>query len=348
MTLRFRRLRRTLLFIGAIAVLGPPGLAAQDVATLSVEENFRREPNGLLLARLSTGARVRVVDRDGPWSQVAVTGWVWMASLEASEDPAFDLGVSVDGGENLRLQPSGTIVGRLEEGTLLSEISRQPSWAEVSRVGWIWSASLQMAEGSEPTPAPSSAAAAAASANAGPSSRRPGGFVTVGPAGAPLLTAPDGDTLAVAEGASQLQVIAREGNWSRVRIEGWMWMPSGGDETTAAADEEEPLAPSDLALGNEDLAGRVVNWTLQFISLERAEAVRTDFFEGEPFLLTRFGGGDGAFVYVAVPPDRLSEVEGLVPLERVEVTGRIRTPSSVLTGAPILDLLSLERAPRTP
>ena len=127
-----------------------------------------------------------------------------------------------------------------------------------------------------------------------------------------------------------------------------MWMPSGSDEASAATDEGEPLAPADLVPGNENLAGRVVNWTLQFISLERAEAVRTDFFEGEPFLLTRFGGGDGDFVYVAVPPDRLSEVEGLVPLERVEVTGRIRTPASALTGAPILDLLSLERAPGTP
>jgi hypothetical protein len=90
--------------------------------------------------------------------------------------------------------------------------------------------------------------------------------------------------------------------------------------------------------------GRVVTWSVQFISVERAEAVRTDFFEGEPFLLTRFGGTEGPFVYVAVPPDRLVEVEGLVPLERIAITGRIRTGASVLTGTPIVDLLSLERS----
>ena len=90
-------------------------------------------------------------------------------------------------------------------------------------------------------------------------------------------------------------------------------------------------------------AGRVVSWSIQFISLERAEAVRTDFFEGEPFLLARFGGPDGPFVYVAVPNDRLSEVQGLVPLETVAVTGRVRTGASSLTGAPIVDLITIDR-----
>ena len=71
--------------------------------------------------------------------------------------------------------------------------------------------------------------------------------------------------------------------------------------------------------------------------------MRTDFFEGEPFLLCRFGGDGGQFVYVAVPPDRLSEVKGFVPLEYMTVTARVRTGASVLTGTPIVDLLSVER-----
>jgi len=87
----------------------------------------------------------------------------------------------------------------------------------------------------------------------------------------------------------------------------------------------------------------VVSWELQFISLERAERVRTDFFEGEPFLLTRFGGGEGPFVYVALTAERAQELRGLVPLERLRVTGRVRTGASSLTGTPILDLVALER-----
>jgi hypothetical protein len=84
------------------------------------------------------------------------------------------------------------------------------------------------------------------------------------------------------------------------------------------------------------------------ISLERAEAVRTDFFEGEPFLLARFGGGDGAFVYIAVPPERMGDVEGFVPLERISITARVRTGGSSLTGTPIVDLISIERSRETP
>jgi hypothetical protein len=87
----------------------------------------------------------------------------------------------------------------------------------------------------------------------------------------------------------------------------------------------------------------VVSWQLQYISLERAEEIRTDFFEGEPFILARFGGPEGSFVYVALPPDRVLEIQGLVPLERIAVTGRVRTAASALTGTPIIDLVTLER-----
>jgi hypothetical protein len=50
-------------------------------------------------------------------------------------------------------------------------------------------------------------------------------------------------------------------------------------------------------------------------------------------------------VYVAVPPERLGEVEGLIPLERIRVVGRIRTGAAVLTGNAILDLVEITRLP---
>ena len=36
-----------------------------------------------------------------------------------------------------------------------------------------------------------------------------------------------------------------------------------------------------------------------------AERIRTDFYEGEPFLLARGPADENAFVYVAVPPERV-------------------------------------------
>jgi hypothetical protein len=94
-----------------------------------------------------------------------------------------------------------------------------------------------------------------------------------------------------------------------------------------------------------DYRGEVLQWDLQFISLERAEEIRTDFYASEPFLLTRMVDGDAGFVYVAIPPERLSEAQGLSPLERIRVVGRVRTGAARLTGSPILELLSLDRIP---
>lgn len=357
MPFRLRTLRGALLLAGGL--LGAPlgNITAQEDATVRIEENFRREPNGLILARVSPGAELQVLDTRDGWSQVDLSGWVWLPSLQVSSDPDLELVVAASGGENLRAEPSGEILARLVDGALVAELERIPSWARVSRIGWIWTASLADASrggsASSPTAGPpvSSSSIPARPAPEGPrepAARAPGGFV--GSAGGPILAAPDGDTLAVARPSSDVEVVRREGNWVRVRLEGWMWMPA----SAAAAPSDAPigatsaLEPGDLSANPEGQAGRAVEWTLQFISLERAEEVRTDFFRGEPFLLTRFGGGDGPFVYVAVPLDRLAEVEGLVPLETITVTGRIRTAASSLTGVPIVDLASIRRSRRAP
>jgi hypothetical protein len=118
-------------------------------------------------------------------------------------------------------------------------------------------------------------------------------------------------------------------------------MPPG--DSAVVGGDPGAITPADLRSDPQGSAGRLVAWQLQFISLERAEKVRTDFFEGEPFMLTRYGGADGPFVYVAVSRERVTEIQGLVPLELISVTARVRTGASSLTGTPILDLVSLER-----
>jgi hypothetical protein len=335
-------------FVAGAAVL-PATSSAQGTARVRMDENFRREPNGVVLGRLSAGAPLLVLERSGNWLQADVEGWVWLSSLQRSEGE-FDLVVSVAGGENLRSGPRGSVVGRLEEGTLLEELGREPGWAQVRRRAWIWSASVEAAAApatsvaTPPTAAGTSPAAGREVAGAAPPARRPEGFATVGPGGAPILTSPDGDTLAHARPTSDLQIVAREGNWARVRLEGWVWMPAGAAAGPAGSETPAALVPEDLSREPATHVGRVVAWALQFISLERAEEIRTDFRQGEPFLLTRFGGPEGPFVYVAVPQERLTEVQGLVPLERISVTARVRTGASSFTGAPIVDLVSLERS----
>lgn len=348
MRLRCAALHRPFFLAGGVlAATAAPGWS-QDVVTLSVEENFRREPNGVVLARLGEGASLRLLGTEGNWTQVEVEGWVWLRSLQSSEEPDFELVVSESGGENLRAGPSGPILGVLEEGVLLEELGRDPAWARVARVGWIWSESLTDPAPRESEPLGSITMSPPSSRTpSSPAARAPDNFSSFA-GGGPILTSPDGDTLGMMRPSGEVEVLGREGNWARVRLEGWMWMPESTPEVVdregAEAGAVEVLDPEALMSSPGQYVGRVVSWTVQFISVERAEAVRTDFFEGEPFLLARFGGAGGPFVYVAVPTARLSEVEGLVPLETMSVTGRVRTGASQLTGAPIIDLIDIDRS----
>jgi hypothetical protein len=149
--------------------------------------------------------------------------------------------------------------------------------------------------------------------------------------------------MALGRSGTEFQVLARQGNWVRVRLEGWVWAPTGVETDSVGFNIVSELTPEEVAQDPDAYRGEVVAWDLQFVSLEEAERVRTDFYEGEPFLLTRAISSDRAFVYVAIPPERLPEVEGLIPLERVRVVGRIRTGAAAFTGNPILDLLEITR-----
>ncbi|MDX1566637.1 MAG: hypothetical protein R3223_02485 [Longimicrobiales bacterium] len=318
----------------AVPAAGFGTLLHAQTATVSTEENFRAEPNGTLLGRIRPGTVLGVASTEGEWVRATLSGWVWNPSLEATDREGFDLLVSVDGGENLRVEPQGTILARLEEGTLLEVVERGDSWTRVRRTAWIWRPSVEMDE-----------EAADSGVEAAPEEEgAPGGWSTVGPDGLAILSAPDGDTLARGAPGSQVRVLGRQGSWARVQVEGWAWMPDAeaGDAPADTAVLTE-VGPDDVAANPDRYRGRVVSWPLQFISREEAESVRTDFYEGEPYLLTRSTGASAGFVYVAVPPERLSEVQALMPLERIHVVGRIRTGSAALTGGPILDLLDLSR-----
>lgn len=299
-----------------------------------MEENLRAEPNGVVVAVVQPGTAMGLVREQGNWVEVILEGWVWEASLQVRDGGSFDFQVSADGGENLRARPSGQILARLEEGTLLVELDRTPGWIRVRRQAWMWKPSVEL-RGGAAAPAPS-ATRPAPSALAG--------AFRAGRA-SPVLTSPDGDTLTVLRPGTELAVLARQGNWARVRMEGWVWIPPGEGEAVEEGGEASlslTLAEVTSNPGAHD--GRLVTWELQFVSLEEAEAVRTDFYEGEPFLLTRPQGEFSTrFVYVAIPPEEMAAARGLTPLERITVVGRIRTGASSLTGAPILDLVELRR-----
>lgn len=313
---------------------------AQTARVSADRETLRLEPGGKTLATVNRGTSLAIVGSQGRWRQVVVSGWIWAPSVASTDRGGYDLVVSADGGENLRARPSAKadIEARLLEGFLLQKTGEQGSWVHVRRTAWMSGSSLETSGGGEGT------GAAGAGAGGAPAARPPGPDslptrLVVKGSPARLFVSPRGDTVAVARPGADLRVLERQGEWTRVRLEGWIRSSDLVPADSAAASTS--LTPADLRANPGQYVGREVRWNVQFIALEKAEAVRTDFYEGEPFVLARTPSPAESFVYLAVPPGLVSEVEGLRPLQSIQVVGRVRTGRSALMGAPVLDLLEI-------
>ena len=190
--------------------------------TLTRDENFRAQQNGTLLGQLRAGMSLEVIEATDEWLQFDLDAWVWTQSLQAVNRGSFDLVVSVEGGENIRGTPGGEVLGHLEQGTLLETVERIAGWARVRRRAWVWRRSVALF-GADP----SGGSVEQSSVTVPSSAVEDGAWAPVGSADAPILSAPDGDTLAISASGTNLRVLAREGNWARVRLEGWIWLPGG-------------------------------------------------------------------------------------------------------------------------
>lgn len=292
-----------------------------------------------MLAAVNRGTSLAIVGRQGQWRQVVLSGWIWAPSVASTGREGYDLVVSADGGENLRERPGAdaAIEAHLLEGFLLEKTGGQGSWVHVRRTAWMWAPSLATTDGGGGGTGEGSSGAAPAGRPSGPDSL-PGLLVVKG-APARLFVSPQGDTLGVVRPGADLRVLDRQGGWSRVRLEGWVRNADLMAADSAAASTS--LTPADLKANPGQYVGREVRWNVQFISLEKAESVRTDFYEGEPFILARTPSPPESFVYLAVPSDLVSRVKALRPLQTIQVVGRVRTGRSALMGAPVLDLLEI-------
>lgn len=325
-----RRCLTLLLLLGSL----PASAAAQTTRVAVDEENFRAAPGGLVLGVVRRGTPLGVGEARGRWREATLEGWIWSASVARSTSSGFELQVSASGGENLRSAPRGDILGRLDVGTLLESEERQGQWVRVRRTGWIWEESIEPVE-----PQPPEAVDPPPSADAGSDSAAG----VRAPSGAVLRSAPEGDSIAVLGAPAAVEVLETDSGWARIRIEGWVPLPTltSGEEAVL-----RDIAPADLAEAPASYRGRLVEWEIQVISVEQASAVRTEFAAGEYYLLARGPRGAAGFVYVAISDADLPAVRGLAPLQRVRVVGRVRFARSPLTGAPVLELVELLPAPR--
>lgn len=313
---------------------------------VAAEQNLRQAPEGATpgkrLATVYRGTLLEVVGSRASWREVTLEGWVWSQSLRNTARDGFDIVVSKEGGENLREAPNGRILARLLQGFLLERIGQQGGWTRVRRTAWIWAPSLGepgVADGGGSETPATVEAADTASATA----RQPEGLsdrLAVGSNGAYLLVSPDGDTLGSLNPGTDLRVLAREGNWARVRLDAWVWTPAflSGEDDIGDAE----IGAADLRANPETYTGRTVQWEVQFVSLNQADSTRTDFYEGERFILARAPDPSDGFVYLALPPELVPASMEIRPLQTIRVLARVRTGSSAQMGVPILDVLTIE------
>jgi len=335
---------RLLSFI--LLLLSPAAALAQSARLTRGGEELRAAPDGSILATIQQGTPLTLGRRQGAWQEVTLEGWIWHASVRAERNGPHDLVVAARPTENLRASPNGELLAIVRTGMRLEQVERAGNWVRVRRTGWVRASAVQGATAraaSQPAEAPAEPQASAPPGGDTPTAAEPTppgtDTVHVGPAGAVLLVRPGADTVARIRPGAVVALGAREGDWVRVRVEGWI--PAASIGSAAAGDVLTDVTAAALAEDPGAFAGKVIEWDLQFIALQRAEPIRTDFQAGEHFMLTRGPAGEGGFVYVAVPDQLVPEVERLQPLRRIRVRARIRNAHSPLMEAPILELLEL-------
>ena len=309
-------------------------LAAQVAYRVVRAENFRTEPSprGNLLAAVREGAEVRGGDARDGWVEIHLEGWIWGASLGPDPSGARDLTVAARGGENLRAGPNGRVLARLERGCLLDELARNGDWIQVRRTGWMWGRSLTRAAGGAGD-APTVASAVDREAN---------GEGTldwaVTSTSAAFTRTPDTTSSMTLDPETPVRVLARSGEWVRVRVEGWV---REEELRPAAAGVLVGVTGAEVRASPGEFEGKMIRWTVQYLSLPTADELRPEIPRGKRYMLARGPMPEAGFVYVMLTPAQLQEIERLAPLAQLLIVARVRSARSRYLGNPLVELVDM-------
>lgn len=310
-----------------IAVAASP-LAAQAQYRVEVDgEWFHQEPGQRRLARLARGTRVAAGGAvEGEWTRVTMEGWIFERSVGRATRPGFDLEVTRTPEENLRIAPNGALVARLVTGVQLNRVEASGGWVRVRRDGWVRRTALT------PVDAADTSGAAPDTVAIDPAAVR-----TARPA--VLHRTPAGGESGRLTNGTSVHVVERGAEWSRVQVEGWV---RTADLETAPPGVLVGVTAAELRAEPQRYAGQVLRWTLQYIATQTGDDLRPDIPAGAPYLLAKGPLPELGFVYVVVPDSLRAAAGRLSPLDRIDVTARVRNARSRYLGHPVLDLIALE------
>ena len=301
--------------------------------------------------------------------EATVEGWIPLGSTTATSRDGFDLTVTAGGGESVRSSPNGSIVARIQEGTLLAKISARGNWVRIRRAGWVARGAVGPAEtvaAAPPPPPPTSATTSQpaappvrpASASTPPAppppsrtaakpdsvnSDAPGANLVSGTAtlrkGAELTGGPDGQRIASLEQVTDVQVLERQRDWVKVQVEGWVRATDlaadllAGPRITGAMVRDKP----------DRFVGQTVSWRLQYLAVQEADDLRPEMPRGQPYVLARGPLPESGFVYLMVTKEQATDFRARAPLDEVTVEAVIRAGRTRYLPTPVLSLTTVAR-----
>ncbi len=142
----------------------------------------------------------------------------------------------------------------------------------------------------------------------------------------------------LAKGAT-VDVIGKDHDWVRVRLEGWV----RESDLVVADTTLRVLSAADVRANPSAAQGKLVRWEVEAVALQTADALRTGLKSGERYLLALGPGTEKTLVYIVVPESLLQTAQSLPSMAEITVTARIRNGRSDPAGVPVLDLQSLTR-----
>jgi hypothetical protein len=316
----------------ALALLATPALGQQSYRVRQAE-NFRKDPSatGVLLATLREGTLVDGGAVRNGWVEVNLEGWIWAQSVAATSREGHNRVVNARGGENLRADPNGKVLARLSNGCLLNEVESRSGWVLVRRSGWIWARSLEQVEQGNAAGGVTSSGGSAESGQAGLDRA-----VTADETS--LHRSPDGPATGTLSPDASVRVMARSGEWVRIQTEGWV---RESDLKSATPGVLVGVSAAEVRSRPSEFEGQLVQWTVQYISLQEADELRKDIPPGRKYFLGRGPLPEAGFVYVMLSDEQGAEVERLQPLAQLVIVGRVRVGRSRYLGNPILDLVEM-------
>lgn len=335
------------MLLAAVALLGGSESVAQTTARLTAETTFHKDPGGVRLVTLNRNTQVSVVRTRNDWAEVTIEGWIWSRSLGGTTRDGFNLAVTAESGENVRAQPDGQIIGRAVFGALFDRVRAEGGWTRVRRTGWVAASALPAAVTAPrpppPPPPPPPAATpirpAPTAVDSGP--RRPSAPsddpnpVTGLVRGTGISVVPGGERFAEFTAPADGRVIGRQGDWVRVRLEGWV---RAADLANPRDADVPRITAEDLRLNPDRFVGQTVDWRLQFLAVLVADELRPELPPGAPFLLTRGPLPEAGFVYVIVTAAQAERFRQMSPLDEFEARAIIRAPRTRYLPNPVIEL----------